>query len=43
MGNQEKVKQIEEQVDRELDEAVEFSKNSPQPSVDEFLANIPNY
>lgn len=41
--NQNKIKQIEEQVDRELDEAVEFAKNSPQPSVDEFLANIRSY
>lgn len=41
--NQNEVKKIEEQVDRELDEAVEFAKNSPQPSVDEFLASITNY
>jgi len=38
-----KVKTIEERVDRELEEAIEFARNSPQPSVDEFLAGIPNY
>ena len=37
------LKTIEEKVEQELDEAVEFAKNSPQPSVDEFLASIPNY
>jgi len=38
-----KLKAIEEQVDRELEEGIEFAKNSPEPSVDEFLASIPNY
>ncbi len=38
-----KVKAIEDSVEQELAEAVEFAKNSPQPSVDEFLASIPNY
>lgn len=36
-------KKIEEQVDRELDEAVEFAKNSPKPSVEDFLASIPDF
>jgi TPP-dependent pyruvate/acetoin dehydrogenase alpha subunit len=31
---------IEAQVDAELKAAVEFAKNSPQPSVEEFLASI---
>jgi TPP-dependent pyruvate/acetoin dehydrogenase alpha subunit len=31
---------IEKQVDVELQEAVEFAKNSPEPSMEEFLANI---
>ena len=37
------IKKIEEKVDHDLIEAVEFAKNSPQPSVDEFLASIPDY
>ena len=31
---------IENQVDAEIDEAVEFAKTSPEPSVEEFLASI---
>jgi len=38
-----KRKDLEEQVTSELEEAVEFAKQSPQPSVDEFLAGIPNF
>lgn len=38
-----KIQDIEAQVESELEEAIEFSKNSPQPSVDEFLDSIPNY
>jgi TPP-dependent pyruvate/acetoin dehydrogenase alpha subunit len=38
-----KVKAVEEQVEQELAEAVQFAKDSPEPSVDEFLASIPNY
>ncbi|UCF94941.1 MAG: thiamine pyrophosphate-dependent dehydrogenase E1 component subunit alpha [Desulfobacterales bacterium] len=34
------VKQIEAKVDAEVAEAVEFAKNSPEPSVEEFLASI---
>ena len=41
--NTEEVKRIEEQVDLELVAAVEFAINSPEPSVDEFLASIPDY
>lgn len=35
-----KAEQIENQVDAELEEAVEFAKNSPEPSVEEFLSTI---
>ena len=38
-----KVKDLEDQVELELAEAVEFARNSPEPSVDEFLADIPNF
>ena len=38
-----KLKAIEEKVEQELAEGIDFAKNSPQPSVDEFLASIPNY
>jgi pyruvate dehydrogenase E1 component alpha subunit len=34
------VAEIEARVDRELEAAVEFGKNSPEPSVEEFLAAI---
>jgi TPP-dependent pyruvate/acetoin dehydrogenase alpha subunit len=36
------IRKIEEQVDGELEEAIEFAKNSPEPSVEEFLAGIAN-
>ena len=29
-----------EEIDRELEEAIEFAKNSPDPSVEDFLASI---
>jgi TPP-dependent pyruvate/acetoin dehydrogenase alpha subunit len=35
-----KAGKIEQQVDVEIDEAIEFAKNSPEPSVEEFLASI---
>ena len=35
-----KAKKIEEKVDAELEAAVDFAKNSPEPSVEEFLAEI---
>jgi pyruvate dehydrogenase E1 component alpha subunit len=35
-----KAGEIERQVDVEIDDAVEFAKNSPEPSVEEFLASI---
>jgi len=37
-----RVKLIEEQIDGELEQAVEFAKNSPEPSVDEFLQSVIN-
>jgi len=41
--DKQKLKTVEENVEQELAEAVAFAKNSPQPSVDEFLASIPNF
>ena len=38
--NDNKVKAIEEEVDREIAAAIEFGKNSPKPSVEEFVASI---
>jgi len=38
-----KLKTVEDDVEQELYEAVEFAKNSPEPSVAEFLASIPNF
>lgn len=35
-----RAQEIEQQVNIELEEAVEFAKNSPEPSVKEFLAEI---
>ncbi len=35
-----KAKKIEKQVDDEIEATVEFAKNSPEPSVEEFLASI---
>jgi TPP-dependent pyruvate/acetoin dehydrogenase alpha subunit len=37
------VKQIESEVESELAQAVEFAKNSPPPSVEEFLKSIESY
>ncbi len=37
------MKKIEAQVEKDLDEAIEFAKNSPQPSVEEFLAGMRNF
>ena len=34
---------IEAEVDREMDEAIEFAKNSPEPSVEEFLEEVAWY
>jgi len=43
IDNKAQMKQIETQVDKDLDEAIEFGKNSPQPSVEEFLAGMRNF
>jgi pyruvate dehydrogenase E1 component alpha subunit len=37
------VKKIEHEVDTRLAEAVEFAKNSPEPSLQEFLGSLPNF
>jgi TPP-dependent pyruvate/acetoin dehydrogenase alpha subunit len=41
--NKKALEKIEQQAEQELTEAMEFAKNSPQPSVEEFLASIPNF
>jgi TPP-dependent pyruvate/acetoin dehydrogenase alpha subunit len=38
--NEDAARKIEAQVDLELEAAVEFAQNSPEPSVEEFLAGI---
>ncbi len=38
--DEDQARRIESQVDAELEEAVEFAKNSPEPSVEAFLAEI---
>ncbi|MCP4576511.1 MAG: thiamine pyrophosphate-dependent dehydrogenase E1 component subunit alpha [Deltaproteobacteria bacterium] len=43
INDKNKLTTMEEEMDRKLDEAEEFAKNSPQPSVDAFLASIPNF
>jgi len=40
INNAKKVKAIEEKVDQEMDAAIEFGKSSPNPSVEEFVADI---
>jgi TPP-dependent pyruvate/acetoin dehydrogenase alpha subunit len=40
INNDKKVKAVEGKVDQEMDAALEFGKNSPNPSVEEFLASI---
>jgi pyruvate dehydrogenase E1 component alpha subunit len=43
IDNKTQMKKIETQVDKDLDEAIEFGKNSPQPSVEEFLAGMRDF
>ena len=43
IGDQNKIKNIQEAVESELAEAIQFAKNRPPPSVEEFLATIPNF
>jgi TPP-dependent pyruvate/acetoin dehydrogenase alpha subunit len=38
--SEEEARKVEAQVDSELETAVEFAQNSPEPSVEEFLADI---
>jgi len=38
--NDNKVKALEDEVDREMDAAIEFGKSSPNPSVEEFVAGL---
>lgn len=37
------VQKIDDEIEKELVEAVEFAMNSPEPDVEEFLASIPNF
>ena len=37
---EDKAAEIEKSVNRELEAAVEFAKNSPEPTVEEFLADL---
>jgi TPP-dependent pyruvate/acetoin dehydrogenase alpha subunit len=43
IADEARVKQIENEVESELAQAVEFAKNSPPPSVEEFLKSIESY
>ncbi len=40
INNDKKIKAVEKKVDQEMDAAIEFGKNSPNPSVEEFVASI---
>ena len=40
INNDKKVNTVEREVDLEINEAIDFSKNSPEPSVEDFLAGI---
>jgi TPP-dependent pyruvate/acetoin dehydrogenase alpha subunit len=40
INNDKKVKAVEQMVDQEMEAAIEFGKNSPNPSVEKFLAGI---
>jgi pyruvate dehydrogenase E1 component alpha subunit len=40
INNDKKVSAVEKEIDLEMNEAIEFGKNSPDPSVEEFLASI---
>ncbi len=41
--SEEEIAAIESAVDRKMDEAIEFAKNSPEPSVEEFLEEVAWY
>lgn len=43
IGENALVKDIEEEIEAELEEAVSFARNSPEPDVKDFLATIPNF
>jgi acetoin:2,6-dichlorophenolindophenol oxidoreductase subunit alpha len=43
LGGASLIQELDEAIEAELDEAVEFAKNSPEPDVEEFLATIPNF
>lgn len=41
--NEEQIIALESEVDKDMDEAIEFAKNSPEPSVEEFLEEVAWY
>jgi len=40
ISNDKKIEAIEKKVDQEMEEAIEFGKSSPNPSVEEFVASL---
>jgi TPP-dependent pyruvate/acetoin dehydrogenase alpha subunit len=34
------IAQLERQVEQQIDEAIEFARNSPEPSVDQLMTDI---
>ncbi len=42
-ASEQDVERIEQQVERELEEAVQFAVNSPEPSVEDFLREVETY
>jgi TPP-dependent pyruvate/acetoin dehydrogenase alpha subunit len=42
IGDEDQVAAVEAEVNAELEVAVQFAKNSPEPAVDEFLSAIPD-
>lgn len=43
IGDSALMQKIDDEIEKELAEAVEFAMNSPEPDVEEFLASIPNF
>ena len=40
LANEEELDSIDEKIEKRIDDAVEFAKNSPEPSLDEILTDI---
>lgn len=43
IDDKKRIQDLEKRVDAEIAEAIEFAKNSPEPSLDAFLAGTPNF